>query len=130
MPFRYLRDPLFLAAVLAYFVNRFVFKRLWADGFVHAHFNDLICVPIWAPVVALGCRICRVRDDVPPQPWEVLILVVVWSILFEVVLPQHPDWSRWATGDPADVAYYLLGAILASAFWRWRYAPRKQAPSD
>ena len=51
MRFRYLRDPLFLACVVVYFVNRFVLKAVWEAGFVHTHLNDLICVPFWVPIM-------------------------------------------------------------------------------
>ncbi len=40
----------------------------------------MICVPMWAPVVALLCRFARVREDVPPRPWELLTLVAVWTV--------------------------------------------------
>ena len=50
MHFLYLRDPLFLACLAAYLVNRFVVKPAVASGFAHEHFNDLICVPFWLPL--------------------------------------------------------------------------------
>jgi hypothetical protein len=49
--FGYLRDPLFLVCLVTYFVNRLVLKSVWKDGFVHEHFNDLICVPFWVFMV-------------------------------------------------------------------------------
>lgn len=126
MPFRYLRDPQFLTCVVAYFVNRFVFKKIWSTGFVHNHFNDAICLPMFAPIVVWLCRKTRLRthDDIP-QPDELLVMIIIWSIMFEIYLPQHAYWSRWATGDPFDVLWYVIGAMAATGFWRWYYRPQQ-----
>lgn len=129
MPFRYLRDPLFLATVAMYFVNRFVLKKVWPSGFCHEHFNDLICIPFWAPVVVWLCRkIGTRRDDRTPQPYELLVMLISWSILFELVLPRHPFWSQWAHADHLDVLCYTAGALAASVFWQMWY--REGGQSD
>ena len=125
MKFAYLRDPLFLACLVMYPVNRFVFKKLWATGFVHDHFNDAICLPMFAPVVVFLCRKLRLRDhDDIPQPDELLVMVIVWSLMFEMYLPQHPFWSKWTMGDPFDVLWYVIGAVAGTCFWRWWYRPQ------
>ena len=61
MRFGYLRDPLFLVCVAAYFLNRFVFKAVWQTGFVHEHLNDLICIPFWVPIMLFAQRKLRLR---------------------------------------------------------------------
>ena len=45
------RISYFLAAVAAYADNRLVLKRVWATGFVHAHLNDLLCIPVLRPTM-------------------------------------------------------------------------------
>ena len=80
MRFLYLRDPLFLACVATYFVNRFVLKNIWHDGFVHAHLNDLICIPFWVPIMLFAQRTLRLRpDDHSPRPAEIIIASITTS---------------------------------------------------
>lgn len=122
MRFGYLKDPLFLFCVALYLVNRFVFKQMWPNGFHHAHLNNLICIPFWVPVMLFVQRRMGLRDsDGIPRAGELVMPVIMWSLIFEVLLPQMPGWDRLCTGDPADVMYYSLGALLAAVFWRWWY---------
>ncbi len=89
MPFRYLRDPLFLACFIGYFLNRFVIKHLTHGGFFHDSFNDLICIPFWVPIMLWGMRRTKLRpDDAPPRGEEILIPLLMWSYVFEIYLPR------------------------------------------
>jgi hypothetical protein len=122
VPFRYLCDPLFLACVIVYFVNRFVLKSIWETGFIHAHLNDLICIPFWVPVMLwverrLGLR----RSDEPPEAVEIIIPLVFWSWVFEVYLPGTKLFGRYCVADYRDVFYYAAGALAAAIFYRWWY---------
>ena len=83
MRFQYLRDPLFLAVLAVYFVNRWVFKSVWSGGFVHEHLNDLICIPFWVPIMLWGtapARVSRVRrttaHERDPDPSVRLVVVL------------------------------------------------------
>jgi hypothetical protein len=49
------------------------------------------------------------------------IPLVLWSWLFEVVLPRTELFGRYCVADPADVFYYAVGALGAAVFWRWWY---------
>jgi hypothetical protein len=132
MSFRYLRDPLFLVCVAIYFANRWLIKPLVAGGFVHDHLNDLICIPVWLPIMLLTLRQLRLRQtDGPPTALEILIPVTLWSLLFEVVLPTHATIGRGMTADYRDIFYYALGGLLASAFWHAWYgrAPATAPPA-
>src|SRR5947209_6208509 len=117
--FRYLLDPLFLLCVTTYFLNRLVLKGIWKTGFVHEHLNDLICIPFWVPIMLFAQRKLglRARDD-RPQPGEIVIPLVVWSWVFEILLPP----TRWlgdrCVSDYLDIVYYTLGALVAGLFWR------------
>ncbi len=122
MRFLYLRDPLFLFCVATYFVNRLLLKRIWASGFVHESLNDLICIPFWVPIMLFAQRRLGLRDrDGRPTASELVIPLVIWSWLFEIVLPRTELFGKWCVADYWDVMYYSLGALLAAVFWRWWY---------
>ncbi|MBN9521845.1 hypothetical protein J0H58_25570 [bacterium] len=122
MRFRYLRDPLFVACVAVYLVNRFVLKPAWEVEFVHAHLNDLICVPFWVPVMLWGERRLGLRShDGPPEPVEIIIPLVLWAWVFEVILPRTAAFGRYCVADHRDVLYYAAGALGGAVFWRWWY---------
>ncbi len=122
MRFLYLRDPLFLASFMLYWSNRFVFKQCSGIRFFHNHFNDLICIPFFVPIVLFIARACRIRPhDHPPQVYEIYLSLIVWSIMFELWFPSLPFWSQWVVGDPLDVFWYCMGASIASLWWRFHY---------
>ena len=128
MRFRYLRDPLFLLCVATYFVNRYVFKAIRQDGFAHEHLNDLICIPFWVPIMLFAQRKLGLRDgDERPRPSEIIVPLLVWSWLFEIILPQSALLGGSCVADPLDITYYSLGALLAGIFWRGWYGERKSA---
>lgn len=122
MRFRYLRDRLFLVAFCLYWLNRSVIKPTSDVRFFHESFNDLICIPLFVPIVVMFARVCGLRKhDQPPQMLEILLPLIVWSIMFELLLPKDRFWSRWVTGDPYDVLWYCTGAFFASFWWRHQY---------
>ncbi len=122
MRFKYLRDPLFLLCAFTYVINRFILKRLWEDGFVHDHVNDLICIPFVIPIMLFAQRKLRMRHhDEVPLAHEILILIVVLSIVFEILLPLQTDVAHPAIADHMDVFHYVLGGLLASMIWRYWY---------
>jgi hypothetical protein len=113
--FRYLRDTLFLAACALYAVNRLLIKPLAPGGFFAWWFSDLLLIPCAAPVCLWLERRSGVRrHDDPPRAGEILFLVVLWSVLFEVIAPR---WIARATGDWRDVVAYATGAMLAWLWW-------------
>ena len=122
MRFLYLRDPLFLVCVATYFINRFVLKAIWKEGFVHEHLNDLICIPFWVPIMLFIQRKLGMRaDDASPQPGELVIPLIIWSWTFEILLPAIPSLGNTFVADHLDVLAYCAGALGAGVFWRWWY---------
>jgi len=120
--FLYLRDPLFLTCVATYFVNRLLLKQIWTSGFVHEHLNDLICIPFWVPIMLFVQRRLGLRpNDLSPRPGEIVIPLIVWSWVFEIILPQTEMFGDLCFADHLDVMYYALGALAAALFWRWWY---------
>ena len=125
MRFRYLKDPLFLVCVVSYFANRFVFKNIWETGFVHEHFNDVICIPFWIPIMLwLQRRVGFRASDGPPEAYEIIIPVIIWSWVFEIILPATKLLGDLCVADYRDIFCYSAGALGASLFWNWWYADR------
>lgn len=105
-----------------YFVNRILLKKIWKDGFVHEHLNDLICIPFWVPIMLFVQRRLGMRDDdAPPRAGEIIIPLVIWSWAFEVLLPRTGWLGAWCVADYRDVLYYTVGALIAGLFWRAWY---------
>jgi hypothetical protein len=120
--FLYLRDPLFLLCVATYFVNRWVLKSIWTSGFVHEHLNDLICIPFWVPIMIDAQRRLGLRSgDGRPEAGELIIPLVIWSWVFEIILPRTGILGDRCVADYLDVMHYALGALGAGLFWRWWY---------
>ncbi len=121
MNFRYVQDPLFLLCMFAYAINRFVLKGLWQEGFVHDYLNNLICIPFLVPIMLYIERKLGMRShDAAPHWYEVLIPIVVWSVVFEVLLPLHPSLRGVVVADHMDVLFCVLGGCVAGLFWqRW-----------
>jgi hypothetical protein len=127
--FLYLRDPLFVFCVTTYFVNRFILKSIWETGFVHESLNDLICIPFWVPIMLWVQRRLGWRDnDDPPEASEIVIPLILWSWIFEIILPATNILGKWCIADYMDIFYYALGALIAGLFWaRWY---NRKAPSS
>ena len=112
--FLYFRDPLFLTACVAYGVNRCLIKPHALPGFMMFHFNDLWLIPCaLPPVLWLHRRLGLRSQDGPPQPGEIAGHLIFWSLLFEWIIPKLMHTS----GDPADVAAYAAGAVIAGLWW-------------
>ena len=123
--FRYLADPVFVVSCAAYAVNRWLLKPHVHSTFLHSHFNDLLLIPCALPPVLLAHRLLRLRlHDQPPQPTEIALHLIIWSVLFEVIGPRL---VAHATGDPLDVAAYIAGGIVAGLLWRVHPRPPRQS---
>jgi hypothetical protein len=104
MRFRYLLDPLFLFCLVTYFVNRFVFKAIWKGGFVHDHLNDLICIPFWVPIMLFAQKMARLRPtDDRPHAGEIVIPLILWSWIFEILLPAA-GWCPPRAGSEIEAS--------------------------
>jgi len=136
--FRYLRDPLFLVCIVGYFLNRWVLKRTWDGGFLHEHFNDLICIPFWVPIMLWMQRRLglRPRDDVP-HAHEVVIPLLLWSVILTVAFYPVFGWLRARLGGRSgsqSMARWPLPrgtareCRLAAGRGRWSRIPRARTP--
>lgn len=131
MPFRYLRDPLFLFCVTLYFVNRLILKPCihggFAGAFLHDSLNDVICLPFWVPIMVWIMRKTGLRrSNTPPQGVEIIIPLLLWAWFFELILPALGPSPHLAVSDPHDILCYTLGALLATVFWRCYYGGQQK----
>ena len=56
-----------------------------------------------------------------PDAVEIIVPLIIWSALFEIVIPLERSWHVPTIADPKDVLSYCLGAMVAAGFWKWRY---------
>jgi hypothetical protein len=116
--FGYGRDPLFLAGVALYAVNRELIKPHLThySPFFHGHLNDCLLVPVLLPLFLLVYRRLGLRpDDAPPRWWEVFGHAAAWALFFEGIGPRV--WHR-SVPDPLDVGCYFAGGLAAWLWWR------------
>jgi hypothetical protein len=55
--------------------------------------------------------------------------LVLWSIVFEIVLPPLGPFRGIAIANPVDVLCYAAGALVGAAFWRWGCARERRGPA-
>lgn len=46
---------------------------------------------------------------------------MLWSWVFEVILPRTAAFERYCVADHRDVLCYAAGALAGAVFWRWWY---------
>ncbi len=116
-PFRYLRDPLFLASGLAYAANRLWLAPRFGTSapFLTQYLGDVLLIPCALPLLFWLQRNLGLRThDHPPATGEILGTFTLWSILFECVFPHLLGRG---VSDPLDVLAYAAGALLAGGVW-------------
>jgi hypothetical protein len=125
--FRYGLDPLFLACLAAYVVNRAWIKphlhgySPWFDG----HFDDSLLVPVALPLYLLVYRALGLRpDDQPPRWWEIALHLAVWGVFFKWFGPVVLHRS---VADPVDLLAYAGGGAVAWAWWQSPWGRRPPA---
>jgi hypothetical protein len=120
-PFQYIDDPICIISMSIYVLNRFVLKPHHLGGWlVHDYLNDLLCLPIFVPIIlrlqsALGIR----RHHSPPTLLEVLHNSAIFSVLYYFVFPRLSAFSSVA--DPWNSVAYLAGGVAAYVFWKFFY---------
>ncbi|BCS34972.1 hypothetical protein TBR22_A41980 [Luteitalea sp. TBR-22] len=115
-PFRYVREPLFLAAVGSYVLIRAATRVVghpvgWATG----QQVDVLLLPVGLPPwLWLERRVGWRADDRPPTLAEVGLLLGAWSVAAEVLAPAL---VHGPVSDPLDVVAYVLGGIACLLVW-------------
>ncbi len=77
MPFKYLRDPVFMLCVAIYFGHRALRQWDFSPLVFQCHLNDLICTGFWLPPVLWLHRMLGLRrhDGIPDR--EALPVVLI-----------------------------------------------------
>lgn len=120
--YKYIKDPLFIACVVVYFVNRFFIKPLTIGkiSFFNSYVNDLICFPFWLPIVLFLTRKVRLRGhDDPPDFYELLFYLLLWSFFFEFLGPAFGQHFNYPVADPWDIVCYAVGCLIAGIYWNY-----------
>ena len=125
--FKYLSDPLFLFSVALYSINKSSLLMLGPCGceICNWYLNDLLLIPVLVPIMLFLSRMFALRkDDSPPTFSEIVVLLTIWSVMFEIV---GPFCFGKGTSDPVDVFAYCLGGLTAWMVWHqgklgWRHA--------
>lgn len=115
--FGYWRDPLFLACLAIYAVNRGInMLQLHSySPFFNGHLNDTLTVPVAIPVYLLVYRWIGFRpDDATPRWWEIVAHVAVWIVFFEWYGPLA---LRHGVADPVDSWCMAIGGVVAWIIW-------------
>jgi hypothetical protein len=118
-PFRYLADPVCIASLVLYAINRFYLKPHHIGGwFTHGYLNDVLCLPLFVPMILRVQRLIGLRrHDGYPRGWEILQHWAAFSIVFQLILPRYPKTFTTA-GDHWDMLAYATGGIMAWTCWR------------
>jgi hypothetical protein len=116
--FRCRFDFLTAGSIVGWAVNRWVLKPNHIGGaFTQGYLNDVICLPLFLPIILLVQRLLKFREnDNPPRAWEIVQHAIIFSIVFEVILPRYPEHFR-TTADPLDAVAYLAGGLGAWPIW-------------
>ncbi len=117
-PFRYALDPLCLAAIGLYVLNRWLIGAHLHSAFLHSNFNDLLTVPAALPPVLWAQRLLGWRlHDGAPRIFEILLHAAIWSIICEGL---GPFLFHHGTADWMDVVAYFVGGAVALLVWNRR----------
>jgi len=108
-----LLHPIFLVAVLLAATNQLLERNGIFLPFIHSYLDDLLCFPIVLTVGLAGYRLIHQDDAYTLGPWQVWATVVLYTVMFEWVLPSY---SPVYTADALDVVAYAVGAMV---FLRW-----------
>jgi len=117
--FNYLLDPIFIIALSAYIFNKlFILLKLpFLSSFHLYYLNDFFLVPCCLPLLLFVVHKLGHRDCAPPTFFEIAIVLIIWSFLFEFF---GPNYLQWGTKDILDVVVYWCGGIIAWFFWNRR----------
>ncbi len=115
------RDPIFWVGIALYLLNKLWLKSHVDSAFLKGYLTDVLAIPIGAPVMIWLLQKLKLRDDSSPQNGEVLVFVLIYSVLFELIMPPTTMFGKFAAGDVYDVMAYLVGGIIGLAWWRFRF---------
>ncbi|RYX85640.1 hypothetical protein EON83_04690 [bacterium] len=116
-PYSPIRDALWLFSVALFALNKIWIKPNFSGAFWHSSLNDVLCLPVWMPIMVWLFARLRLRDASPPRPLEIVVCWLFWSFVFEVVMPNTTTFGGFSAGDPMDVLAYGVGGVVGFAWW-------------
>ncbi len=98
-----------LISLFVYIMNKagYIFPNL-----IQWYLNDLLVVPIVATLSKWFMRLVLQQSDFILMLWQVVFIVVAFSVIFEMVIPF---WMERYTSDPVDVITYTIGGLF---YWK------------
>jgi len=113
-------DPIFWFGVALYLLNKFWLQSHFQSAFLKGYVTDLLAIPIGLPILIWLFQKLELRGELAPRIWEVLALVLVCSLLFEVILPPISTFEKFGDGDILDVLAYAVGGVIGIVWWKLR----------
>lgn len=117
------KNPLFIFASLAFWLNQFLEKSLGVFiPFYHSYGDDLMAMPV---VFGICLQLMRwvhpLKTELVFTKKQLLIGLLYFSVIFELILPRL---SSIYTADPFDVLCYAIGTLI---FFKWMNRPSLQS---
>lgn len=105
-----LRQPFFVVSSVLLIAHQLAQKIWhypipWADSYL----DNLLCMPVLLSLLLVDQRWKRSDTHYSFSLFEIAIITLVFSILFEVFFPK---WKPEFTSDFQDVVYYFTGSGL------------------
>jgi len=119
--FKYLLDPLFILSLAIYAANKSSILGITSNshGFGSHYLNDLLLIPVLVPIILFSTRLLGYRDShFPPTFLEILTMLVIWAIAFELI---GPLFFGKGISDPLDVLAYSIGGLISWIIWNRRH---------
>jgi hypothetical protein len=98
-------------SVCLYAINRLLIIPLFPEvGFFRKYFGDVLALPVYLPLsYYLAWRLGLIMDDFQIKITHILGAVIIFSLLFEGLLPFIDATS---TRDPIDILAYFAGGLV------------------
>lgn len=117
---------LWLAGIstILYLINRFVIVGMVEDPtFFNSYVGDFFALPVYLPLSIWAAHKLGIIDtSFTLSIWHLILAVVLFSVIFEGVVPAIDSSS---TRDPGDIIAYLDGAILVYLVNTWKRGKHK-----
>lgn len=108
-----LQHPFFIVCAALWVVNQLLERSglyIWP---LHAYLDDLVCFPLILTAILAVQRVYFGNTTMTIPNWQILFALVVFTLCFEIVLPQ---FSKVYTADVLDVVAYSIGALIFNNF--------------
>ncbi len=107
---RFLTRPLFLLLTALFLANQLIEHFGIVVPFVHAYLDDFLTLPLGLSFVLFVQRFLVYRDGRYSLPvWQIVFAWVVFSVWFELILPQYKATS---VANVWDVVAYAAGGLV------------------